>query len=265
MNPERMDRRIHDYLDGRLSGDELAAFERRLQEDPELARTVARYRRLGELVAEEQPELSGAFFTRTRAAFEHTQRKRSRLLSWESLGLATAALLAVAIFLPPMLETPPAVVPAVVPVDDERAEFKEKSVKKDSRVEMEGVMAPSMQKLEADLYEDQSISGTPLPGGVIGPGEVRIVETDKAWAPVQSGLRRERSLAEEAAPAFHWVLIGKRTQPFDCARISIETGPDRHTIQLVSPPSDGQQVTWGCAVRVPLDDRQVIVLDPVTP
>jgi len=99
------DRLLQDYLDGRLEDRERAAFEERLSHEPGLARKLEACREIGRALREDEPELSPGFYTRARARFEAAAKPRrgplARLVSWEAAGLAAAAALAVALFLPP--------------------------------------------------------------------------------------------------------------------------------------------------------------------
>ena len=100
------ERAIQDYLDNRLAPDRRAAFERRLAVEPELARRIADDRALAQALRDEPPALSPGFYTRARARFEQRRapRRWPRLLSWEAAGLAATVVLALAIFLPPVLQ-----------------------------------------------------------------------------------------------------------------------------------------------------------------
>jgi hypothetical protein len=111
------DRRIHDYLDGRLSASERAAFEARLETDPDLAERVRSYRDLGSALRDGDDGLSPGFYTRARAEFvSRTADARHpwlRWLSWETAGLVAATVLAITVFVPGLIrdETP-------LPVDE---------------------------------------------------------------------------------------------------------------------------------------------------
>ena len=110
MTSEELEQRLQDYLDGRLTDEEREAFEGRIAGDPELARRVEDYRRLGRALREAPAELPPGFVARARARFEARQpgrRRWFRPLSWEMAGLAAAAALILAVFLPPALREPP--------------------------------------------------------------------------------------------------------------------------------------------------------------
>jgi hypothetical protein len=102
----RPDPDLQDYLDDRMDAEQQRAFRRRLEREPDLAERLAEHRRLRDALREDEP-LPPGFYTRTRAEFErrHGSRKRRglRVLSWEAAGLATAAVLALALFVPGLI------------------------------------------------------------------------------------------------------------------------------------------------------------------
>ena len=95
---------LQEYLDGRLSSERRAAFEARLESEPALRLELESALELRAALGEEGPELSPGFFARTRARFEESSRPTKgwsfRLLSWETAGVAAAAALATALFVP---------------------------------------------------------------------------------------------------------------------------------------------------------------------
>jgi len=97
-------RGLQEYLDGRLSSERRAAFEARLEREPALRLELESALELRAALGEEGPELSLGFYTRTRARFEESSRETKgwsfRLLSWETAGVAAAAALATALFVP---------------------------------------------------------------------------------------------------------------------------------------------------------------------
>lgn len=103
-----MSDRLQDYIDGRLSADECAAFEKRLRDDPRLAQRLESARSVRAALREETPELSAGFYARARRDFEAggarrgaaRERRGFHLLSWEAAGLAAAAVLALVVFMP---------------------------------------------------------------------------------------------------------------------------------------------------------------------
>ena len=100
------DTQFQDYLDGRLGTEERRAFELRLKSEPEMTQRLTEARRVQAALREEEP-LPPGFYTRTREEFTRTHGKTKRRgfgwLSWEALGLAAAAGLALALFAPGML------------------------------------------------------------------------------------------------------------------------------------------------------------------
>jgi hypothetical protein len=101
------ERLTQDYLDGRLSDEERRRFEARLERDPELAAEVEALREIGSALREGDEELSPGFYTRARARFAEAQappaRRWFQLISWETAGLATAVLIAAALFVPSLV------------------------------------------------------------------------------------------------------------------------------------------------------------------
>jgi len=101
------DKLLQDFLDHRLSPDAREEFEARLEHEPELARRLEDYRAIGHALRGETEELSPGFYTRARARFEQgppvESRRWFRLVSWETAGLAAAAILAFALFVPGLL------------------------------------------------------------------------------------------------------------------------------------------------------------------
>jgi hypothetical protein len=86
-----------------MTREEQAAFEELLGAEPDLAAAVRTARRVGEALREQPAALSPDFYARARRRFEESTGKRRagfRMLSWETAGLAAAAVLAVALFVP---------------------------------------------------------------------------------------------------------------------------------------------------------------------
>jgi hypothetical protein len=145
MSDDRLDERLQDYLDDRLSGPERAAFEKRLENDPDLASRLEACRSIGRALREISDDLPPGFYARARERFETARPQRSGwrfLLRWEAIGAAAAGLLLVAVMLPDILRgdrqdlgapTPAPVresVPAKTPpaVEDEPAKPQEKTL-----------------------------------------------------------------------------------------------------------------------------------------
>lgn len=105
----RDERTLHDYLDGRLTPDERSSFEQRMRDDPRLAERVAGCRALGDaLRAGAEPPLDDTFYAVARRRYARgesgaARRRHFSLFSWESAGLAAAAVLALALFIPPLI------------------------------------------------------------------------------------------------------------------------------------------------------------------
>ena len=108
MKGRRQDQWLHDYLDGRLSAEERAQAEARIRDDAELARRVEAWRKLGNALREDSAELPPGFYTRAKARFEQTLEPRRRfghrLFSWEAAGLTAVVVLAVALFVPELMQ-----------------------------------------------------------------------------------------------------------------------------------------------------------------
>ena len=115
------DERLQDYLDGRLSDLDRAEVEAALADDPELARRIAVWRKIGAGLRSGDDELPPDFYQRARARFEETTRRRSRfgfrILSWEVAGLAAAVMLAGVVFIPEMMRDSDLGRTAAVPAD----------------------------------------------------------------------------------------------------------------------------------------------------
>jgi len=107
MSRDDLEREVHDYLDGRLTVPERDAFEKRVQADPELARRLQTYDAVRRALRDSVIDPPPGFYARARARFEERGRAigpRRRWVSWEAVGLAAAALLVIAILLPPVWE-----------------------------------------------------------------------------------------------------------------------------------------------------------------
>jgi len=102
------EKRMQEYLDGRLSESERSEFELRLEADAELQRAARAALELRKLLQEDAAELPPGFYARARERFERTVPARGRrwfrLLSWESAGLAAAVVLVAVLFVPPMMQ-----------------------------------------------------------------------------------------------------------------------------------------------------------------
>lgn len=102
------EKRLQEYLDGRLSESERSAFELRLKADAQLQRKARAALELRKNLREDAAELPPGFYARARERFEQTGpgrgRRWFRLLSWESAGLAAAVALVAVLFVPPLMQ-----------------------------------------------------------------------------------------------------------------------------------------------------------------
>jgi hypothetical protein len=109
-DPRRaIDPALQDYLDGRLSADERSAFESRLTREPALRSDLDHALEIRHALGGEPPALSPGFYSRARARFEESaggsaSRWSFRLLSWETAGVAAAAALTTALFVPWLMD-----------------------------------------------------------------------------------------------------------------------------------------------------------------
>jgi len=106
----RPDGELQEYLDGRLSAEQRAAFEARLTREPALRAQLEGALEIRDALSSEPEALSPGFYTRARARFEESSgrtpaRWTFRLLSWETAGVAAAAALATALFVPWLTDT----------------------------------------------------------------------------------------------------------------------------------------------------------------
>jgi len=117
-------RRIQEFLDGRLETAERQAFEDELRDDPKLAQRVAFLREVGEALRAEPDPLPPGFYTRLGARFGSIPETRRwfRPVSWETAGLIAAVALAAVLFLPSLVRREIADLPgAMAPAGDRRA------------------------------------------------------------------------------------------------------------------------------------------------
>jgi len=202
------DGRLQDYLDGRLSPDERTAFEERLRDDPELTRAVHAARRVGEALREEDAALSPGFYARARRRFEEETAPSPgplRFLSWESAGLAAAAVLASVLFAPYFLRdgAPEPGLPrssVTTPLDDTAARAEKKK----------SAVAPS-----APIAELEEIVAAPEPvrNRENAPEKDDRLPADRAFAssPQSAAAARgklmQQSVAGSASPAVTAVAL----------------------------------------------------------
>ena len=107
------------------------------------------------------------------------------------------------------------------------------------------------------------LEATELPPGAVGPGTVKVVESEQGWNETlaQSDGRSLESLAFE--PGRRIVLIGPRAVPIGCSPITARLAGDRVEIHLPSPGIGGRPASGGCAVYLPRTvAAAVVVRDP---
>jgi hypothetical protein len=168
MTRHERDDALQDYVDGRLSESACAAFERRLADDPDLRRRVEDYRAIRGALREDPAEVPPGFYARARARFEEahpTRRPWFRPLSWESLGVAAAALLVAALFLPEWISGSG---PASAVDPDSRAESSaagEDDVAAVDRLRALGDLrkneAPAEESVREDIASEAEAAGDP--------------------------------------------------------------------------------------------------------
>jgi hypothetical protein len=190
------DERLQDYVDGRLSEAERAEVEALLRDDPEAARRVAAWRSIGPALRDDETELSPGFYARARERFEESRAPRGwRLLSWETAGLAAAAVLAVAIFVPELMRDPTLGPETVQPqrVDEER--FRADS----PAPAVEGERLEQEDSAEAVAPEAADVAGefAPLPPAAAEAESVAI-EMAQEPAPRSRGKARTQSVLADA-------------------------------------------------------------------
>ncbi len=113
MSQAELDRRLQDYLDDRLDDRERAELEALIRDDPAAAAGLESLRELRLALREDSggaDALSPGFYTQAKSRFAQSQRKTTergfRLFSWETAGLAAAAVITLALFMPDILERP---------------------------------------------------------------------------------------------------------------------------------------------------------------
>ena len=346
MSPDTRQDQIQDYLDGRLSEAQRAAFEARLEREPDLARRVAEYRSIGQALREDPSSLSPGFYTRTRARFEAGAggaRRGFRLLSWETAGLSAAVVLAAAIFLPGLLRqdetlTAPATQQPLTTGDDQTSQATSR-LKKEAPADIRGeegfaaAPPPAEKQAEADKKSKTDVetleldrldadAPQPAPKAVSAESMVRANEPELEQ---EAGRRRQLQLREsaqpsvergvsarleESAPVFETlelppgtvtpgkirvgneelsdrskdqvaqkrfaatpspgvfrdetkrtVLIGSRPGLLDCSSVSVEVTSDAYIIRIPSPGQEEDEAGPECAVLLPVDDREIRVLE----
>ncbi len=113
MSQRDIDRRLQDYLDDRLDDREREELEALIRDDPAVAAELESFRELRQALREDSggaDALSPGFYTQAKSRFAQSQKQRKyrgfRVLSWETAGLAAAAVITLALFMPDILERP---------------------------------------------------------------------------------------------------------------------------------------------------------------
>lgn len=214
------DRRLHDYVDGRLRGDELAEFERRLARDDELARAVAACRAIGDALRDELPDDRPApgLATRVRARVDERVRPPRRA-PWEAWGLAAASLVLAAVFVPLLIG---------------RGEPADGVADREAPTAFAAEAAPEGRAAPRAAREKSAPLGRPADVATLEPGEARIVE--------------------DAAEGVRTVLVAApEGSGLDCGRASAAVEDGAWVVRI--PRADGASA--GCAVRLANDERPV--------
>jgi hypothetical protein len=189
---ERFDHELDDalnlYLDGRLSGAELEAFERRMQTDPSLRRAIEFHRGLTLEFREEDPPLPPGFAARARARLQATGTAHagwwSNLASLRILGTA-AAVIALAVVLWPLAQRRMSdagwIAPASAPAGEEEA--------RQGVDEYRAGEAPEPDEETLDALRSL---------GYIASGKEVTEAVDSAGDELKEGRRRDESRSEPA-------------------------------------------------------------------
>ena len=84
------------------------------------------------------------------------------------------------------------------------------------------------------------------------------MEEPEAWRALLAG-SAEQVLADLGGydPNSRLVLIGARTEPFDCARVSIVATETEYWILLSPTAEGGRAAEHGCALLLPRDGRAI--------
>jgi hypothetical protein len=194
------EKRLQDYLDGRLSVEERKRFEELSERDPELAARVEEGRKIRAALREADEELSPGFYTRARARFEESVRpqRRSwfRFLSWETAGLTAAVVLAAVLFVPVMMRDDLRTM--VAPEEEIPAKKRESAVLQTSlgAVADEDEIVVAEGTLEVDeLAEPEDAGGPPPAGSIVADKEAKDREVTFAEAPPPAPMPAQRQKA----------------------------------------------------------------------
>jgi hypothetical protein len=263
------DRRLNDYLDGRMTEDERAEFERSCEHDEELARRLESYREMRDALLSPEPEPGPEFYARARERFATGSASRRvglhGLLSWEAAGLAAAVVLAAVVFLPTMIGMP---VPDRVGPIPETGTLRADDPKRIAAVAAEGdaetQAARSAPKGEGRAVREKKGKSADhrilAPGGsVIEPGAVLTIDTQEAWNERFAGRPGLLPDGFRFRAGSRWIVLGPRTPPIACRSIAIVTQGGFREILLPAPAEDSDR--WGCIVIVPADDLEFRVTE----
>lgn len=276
MKGRRPDQWLHDYLDGRLSAEEQAQAEARIREDSELGRRVAAWRKIGNALREDSAELSPGFHTRARARFEQSLEPRRgfgrRLFSWEAAGLAAAMVLAVALFLPELMQdglpshsparqadaaTPLAegAPPKAVATEDAEAFTPEPAGEAASDADATGAREMKHRASAAPVVT--AVNAVPLPGGTPAPQGLHVIDDRSTWdawlaGPAGTALSRLGGYG----PGRRLVLVG-RPGGIDCSTVTVSRLRNEYRVAF----HDGGGAASGCAFVLSDADGIAVVLE----
>jgi len=278
----RPDQWLHDYLDGRLSAEEQAQAEARIREDSELGRRVAAWRKIGNALREDSAELSPGFHTRARARFEQSLKPRRgfgrRLFSWEAAGLAAAMVLAVALFLPELMQdglpshSPARQADAATPLAEGAPPKAEAfapepagEAASDAKHRAPAPLAKPVRAADAPGSRLRASAGpvvtavnaVPLPGGTPAPQGLHVIDDRSTWdawlaGPAGTALSRLGGYG----PGRRLVLVG-RPGGIDCSTVTVSRLRNEYRVAF----HDGGGAASGCAFVLSDADGIAVVLE----
>lgn len=224
-----IEREVQDYLDERLTPHERIAFEERMRVDPRLSLRVQAAKELGTLLREDPGALSAGFYARARRRFEESagegRRGGFRLLSWEAAGLAAAAALVMALFIPHFVRegAPEPGRPASGPQAPQGGFANDAPTSEPVRPPTPRPQTPSaMQAKPASPPEEKKGDrGAAAPSG-----------TEDAYAPVPPKARHDEADPESFTP-----LGAPRERENDVADDAFAPAPQAGEVELAGPKS----------------------------
>jgi hypothetical protein len=105
--------------------------------------------------------------------------------------------------------------------------------------------------------------GVGLPPGVVQPGSLIEIASRTEWDALMEGPGGEALAAFGTYDASdRIVLVGPRTFLLDCRHSSVVPSVEAYEIRLVELPSTSPERAFGCAFRLPRDNRPVRVVEP---